>query len=1069
MKNPILSALKSGMAFLSNKFGMGMRGKLIIIFLLVKVIPLILLASIAWRQAINQGETLKAMAVKDSTAALNHIAVENIERMSTTAAEMVADFLYDRDKDILYVAGLEPSLDNYKRYADSMKGRLVVPVEWVLAPDGDSWVPKDPPPVLPAGHSTNAENDSMDGFRPRPPDSIKFMDAPLFDEISYLDLNGQEIFKYVSPESTKRHYPLDPALKDVSKRENTYVKAETYFEELKNLKPGEIYVSDVIGAYVGTNFIGMYTPGRVAEAATARKYDIPYAPEKQAYAGKENPHGQRFEGIVRWATPVTDDSGQVTGYVTLALNHDHIMEFVDHLTPMNERYTDLPSAFEGNYAFIWDYRCRSICHPRHHSIVGFDPETGEPQVPWLEESIYNGWKESGIVKWTDYVKELPEFFEQSRDKKPAPELTKASLVGLDGRWLNNAPQCVGWMDLTETGGSGSLYILWSGLWKLNTAAAIPYYTGHYAPSEANGYTKRGFGFVAIGSSLEFFTMPAQETEVKLGEAVNKSLMDTFAQLSITTIVLIVLVVFIAIWMASFLTNSITYLINGIDRFRSGQRQFRFNSKVKDEFGYLEDSFDDMADSIVDSVKNSTSIVDMDLKVIYMNEQSLEFYNMSLEDVVGKPYPSFSIFPPNTPYCPITALKEGHEPEILRIKDTDQYVQGRANYMYTKDGERCGYIIETHDISDMVHKQLELEKAMNDAKSANEHKGKFLAHMSHEIRTPMNAIIGLTGLVRKNMESFKNDSPEWTDITENVRQIETSSLHLLGLLNDILDLSKIEAGKIEISEEYVELVVLANTVTSIMKTRCSQKNIEFKTNLVNFTPSTFLTDPLHLRQVLINLLGNSVKFTPEHGTIEFSISRKERKDGKALVEFTVKDTGIGITEEALAAIFQPFEQGGGSIANRFGGTGLGLTISRHIVHLMGSDIHVESQVGKGSAFSFAIWMKDTASLYKEEVVDADPTRKFTGKKVLIVDNVDLNRKIARAMPKWTGITVEEAEDGVVALKKFVDSPQNTNDIILMDVQMPNMDGYQASAAIRKLERDDAKHIPIIALMKIARES
>jgi CheY-like chemotaxis protein len=249
----------------------------------------------------------------------------------------------------------------------------------------------------------------------------------------------------------------------------------------------------------------------------------------------------------------------------------------------------------------------------------------------------------------------------------------------------------------------------------------------------------------------------------------------------------------------------------------------------------------------------------------------------------------------------------------------------------------------------------------------------------------------------------------------------------------------------------------------MKTRCLQKNISFHTDLVDFSPNTFLTDPLHLRQVLINLLGNSVKFTEEGGSIDFTIKRKDRKAGKALVEFVVRDTGIGISQEAMNAIFHPFEQGGGAISIRYGGTGLGLTISRHIVHLMGGEIQVQSEVGKGSEFSFSIWLKETKSVVKKEVLTpSDATNKLKGKKVLLVDDVDLNRKIAKAMLKNTGITVEEAEDGEIALKKFEESPAGTYDIILMDVQMPNMDGYQASTAIRGLEREDAHNVPIIAL-------
>jgi CheY-like chemotaxis protein len=301
-----------------------------------------------------------------------------------------------------------------------------------------------------------------------------------------------------------------------------------------------------------------------------------------------------------------------------------------------------------------------------------------------------------------------------------------------------------------------------------------------------------------------------------------------------------------------------------------------------------------------------------------------------------------------------------------------------------------------------------------------------------------------------------------ELKDNVRQIESSSLHLLGLLNDILDLSKIEAGKIELTAEPTELKVLANTVSSIMKTRCKEKNINFVTDTYNYSPSNFITDPLHLRQVLINLLGNSVKFTPELGTIIFKISCLERKDGRSLMEFVIQDTGIGISEENLKAIFKPFEQGSGNITKRYGGTGLGLTISRHIVKLFGGDIKVESEVGKGSKFSFSIWLQETDLQAPIIQVTKDPKDRFVGKRVLLVDDVDLNRKIAKAMLKVTGIKVDEAEDGSAALKMFEDSPVNTYDIILMDVQMPIMDGYQASTAIRQLDRIDAPNVPIIAL-------
>ena len=548
-KSQMLQRFGRAFGRLFARYGLSMQTKLVVIFLLVKVIPLVLLTVIAWHQFQILGDVLSEIAVEDSKAALNSSAVKNIERMSTDTANRVAEFLYSRDSDILHVAKLPPGDEVYRTFVESSRHRVIKQGRWVLAPDGKSWVDTEQTPPGPAGVSTNSQNDDLDGFHAIPKESFEYLSLPTYDEITFIDLNGQELYKAVAADSPKRNHRPDPAKKDVSKRENTFVRAETYFPLLKNLKPGEIYVSDVIGAYVGSNYIGMYTPDSVAKAAADRGYKIEYKPEEQAFAGKENPNGRRFEGIVRWATPATDEAGRIIGYVTLALNHDHIMEFVDHITPMDERYTELPSAYDGNYAFIWDYQCRNICHPRHHSIVGFDPETGDPQIPWLESSIYEGWKKSGQKNWFDYVKGKPTFNQQSREKKPAPALTRAGMIGLDGRYLDNAPQCTGWMDLTGDGGSGSFYILWSGLYKLNTAAAIPYYTGQYAPSAANKFSRRGFGFVAIGSEREYFTAPAQEMGTRLEASIDENMRGTVNRLIVTTLVLTIAVVFIAIWMA----------------------------------------------------------------------------------------------------------------------------------------------------------------------------------------------------------------------------------------------------------------------------------------------------------------------------------------------------------------------------------------------------------------------------------------------------------------------------------------------------------------------------------------
>jgi CheY-like chemotaxis protein len=296
----------------------------------------------------------------------------------------------------------------------------------------------------------------------------------------------------------------------------------------------------------------------------------------------------------------------------------------------------------------------------------------------------------------------------------------------------------------------------------------------------------------------------------------------------------------------------------------------------------------------------------------------------------------------------------------------------------------------------------------------------------------------------------------------IGQIEVSSQHLLGLLNDILDISKIEAGKIELGEETVDLRKLANTVATIIRSRCDEKDIEFETRFSIPDNLSFVTDPLRLRQVLINLLGNAVKFTPTEGRILFTVEEKERRDGRVLFGFSVRDNGIGISGEAQIMLFRPFEQTSNRISRKYGGTGLGLAISRSIVQLLGGDISVKSREEEGSEFSFDIWLSVTEDEAEHETFTEDATGLLTGKRALLVDDVEINRIIAVNLLEYTGIAIDEAEDGEDALRIYDNSPENTYDIIYMDVQMPNMDGYEAAKAIRALERNDAKTVPIVAL-------
>jgi len=1171
--------LQKPIDFFWNKIGLGIHSKLIIIFLFVTVVPLVVLTTVTWRQLVDLSSQLSTTTVREASAALNNSAIENIERMTTDTARTVADFLYARDKDILYLAGVEPSEENYRLFLESSLGRLNKKGAWHLTEEGKAWETIDTQmSAHTGGISSNNENNDMDGFRYRSPDAFKYDSVPLYDEITFVDLRGNEIIKVVSSSSPKIHYPLNPARKNVSLRENTYVKAETYFAELSALKRGEIYVSDVIGAYVPSNYIGMYTPTTVATASGARGYDIKYDPLKQAYAGRENPNGQRFEGIVRWATPVSGTDGTTKGYVTFALNHDHIMEFVDHITPMDERYTVLPSAFEGNYAFIWDYKCRSICHPRHHSIVGFDPETGDPQIPWLESSIYERWQKSGVIKWTDFVKDIPVFDEQSRKKAPAQALTKAGLVGLDGRYLNNAPQCTGWMDLTADGGSGSFYILWSGLYKLTTAAAIPYYTGHYAPSSSNGNSLRGFGIVTIGAGLEDFTHPAVQIGEQLQSTMEKTLQDTLRRYFQTFIVILIFVVFIATRLASFLTGNIKNLINGVSHFRAGERQFRFNAPVKDEFGTLADAFDRMADNIEENENGALTIIGLDNKIIYMNEQGCNLCNRTLQEVIGMNYGEVSIFPQGSKYDPIAAMNKGGEAEAFYHEASKKYLRGVANYFLDRVGNNIGIIVSIQDVT-------EIQTALEAADQASRAKGDFLSNMSHEIRTPLSAIIGMTTIGTSATDNSKKDYC--------LGKINTASKHLLGVINDILDMSKIEANKLEFSPVRFNFEKMVQRVVDVVGFKVDEKQQHLDVHIDKKIPLTLVADEQRLAQVITNLLSNAVKFTPNEGSINIDAHITGFEGQNCCIQVDVSDTGIGISQEQMPRLFNLFEQAEHSISRKFGGTGLGLSISKRIVEMMGGKIWIESELGKGSVFKFIVWVKfeeeNIKSLLLPEIdcqnirilaVDDEPdirdyfadlTKRlgiqcdtssskeealalikqngaydlyFVGWKILQIDemkflervkkdnasgpvmamissrertiienaatdagvdrllqkplfsfaivdcindylgkdkkarteteistfkdncvllaeDMEINREIVQALLEPTMVTLECAENGGQAVDLFIENPDRY-DIIFMDLQMPEVDGLEATRRIRALDIPQAKTIPIIAM-------
>ena len=346
-------------------------------------------------------------------------------------------------------------------------------------------------------------------------------------------------------------------------------------------------------------------------------------------------------------------------------------------------------------------------------------------------------------------------------------------------------------------------------------------------------------------------------------------------------------------------------------------------------------------------------------------------------------------------------------------------------------------------------------AREDALLSTRAKSSFLANMSHEIRTPLNAIVGMAQIAKQNVISEKAMRP--------IEEILNASKHLMDLINDILDFSKIESGKMELVYEAFDFRSAMQEVVNLVNPRCIEKNIAFETKFDNLQEICVSGDKLRIKQVLINLLGNAVKFTDKNGTIEFSVEIVKQGPADTALQFCVRDNGIGISKEHISNLFTAFEQGDRSISVKYKGTGLGLAISQKIIMAMGGEIVVESEPGKGSAFSFAIALRnaDLPSSSQEQET-RDDNLDLSGNRILIAEDIEINRVILTELLADTGVKIDAAEDGEQVLQMFEQSAQNYYNLIFMDVQMPKMDGYQATCAIRNLNRPDAKNIPIIAM-------